>query len=76
MAESSTLTTGDLTSESDDLKGKGNKALETGDFELAVKLYTEAIGLSPTNHALFRYHTLLLCSLLIRLAIEVLLTTS
>jgi tetratricopeptide (TPR) repeat protein len=30
-----------------DLKSEGNKALESGDFEEAIRKYTEAIAIDP-----------------------------
>ena len=36
-----------------DLKSEGNKALESGDFEEAIRKYTEAIALDPDNHVLY-----------------------
>jgi Flp pilus assembly protein TadD len=41
-------------SEVDLLKEQGNKALEAGDCELAIQVYTKAIELSPLNHILYR----------------------
>ena len=35
------------------LKVKGNKYLQEGDFDKAIKCYSEAIGLCPKNHVLF-----------------------
>lgn len=35
------------------LKDKGNAALSSGNFEEAVKCYTEAIGLDEKNHVLY-----------------------
>ncbi|XP_064602093.1 stress-induced-phosphoprotein 1-like [Liolophura sinensis] len=37
----------------EELKNKGNKALEAGDCEEAVSLYTSALNLSPKNHVLY-----------------------
>ncbi|XP_063429921.1 stress-induced-phosphoprotein 1-like [Mytilus trossulus] len=36
-----------------DLKSEGNKALESSNFEEAIKKYTEAIALDPENHVLY-----------------------
>ncbi|CAC5378434.1 STIP1 [Mytilus coruscus] len=36
-----------------DLKSEGNKALETANFEEAIRKYTEAIALDPENHVLY-----------------------
>ncbi|XP_052107184.1 stress-induced-phosphoprotein 1-like isoform X2 [Mytilus californianus] len=36
-----------------DLKSEGNKALESDDFEEAIRKYTEAIALDPENHVLY-----------------------
>lgn len=36
-----------------DLKDKGNTALAAGNFEEAIKHYSEAIALDPSNHVLF-----------------------
>lgn len=35
------------------LKDKGNAALSANNFEDAVRYYTEAIALDPTNHVLY-----------------------
>ncbi|XP_013179357.1 PREDICTED: stress-induced-phosphoprotein 1 [Papilio xuthus] len=35
------------------LKEKGNAALASGDFDVAVRHYTEAINLDPSNHVLY-----------------------
>ena len=35
------------------LKTRGNNALTTGDFAEAIKCYSEAIELDPSNHVLF-----------------------
>lgn len=35
------------------MKDRGNAALSSGDFEEAVKCYTEAIGLDEKNHVLY-----------------------
>ncbi|GIL51593.1 hypothetical protein Vafri_7436 [Volvox africanus] len=37
----------------DDLKAKGNAAFSAGNFEDAVKYFTEAIGVDPSNHVLY-----------------------
>lgn len=37
----------------DELKGEGNKLLQSGDFEEAIGKYTEAIELDPDNHVLY-----------------------
>lgn len=37
----------------DEAKAKGNAAFSSGDFNTAVKHFTEAINLSPTNHVLY-----------------------
>lgn len=36
-----------------DLKSEGNKALESGNFEEAIRKYTEAIAIDPENHVLY-----------------------
>lgn len=36
-------------------KNRGNAAFTAGNFELAVTEFTNAIGLDPTNHVLYRY---------------------
>ncbi|XP_022110937.1 stress-induced-phosphoprotein 1-like [Acanthaster planci] len=40
-------------SQVDDLKAKGNAALQSGDSKKAVDLYSQAIKLDPTNHVLY-----------------------
>eukprot|EP01041_Mallomonas_annulata_P012345 gene12345-25974_t len=35
------------------IKEKGNTALESGDIELAVQLYSQAIDIDPDNHVLY-----------------------
>lgn len=35
------------------LKEKGNAALQQGNYKEAVKCYTDAIALDPSNHVLF-----------------------
>ena len=35
------------------LKDQGNKALSAGKVDEAVRCYTEAVALDPTNHVLF-----------------------
>ncbi|GIL86810.1 hypothetical protein Vretimale_15617 [Volvox reticuliferus] len=37
----------------DELKAKGNTAFSAGNFEDAVKYFTEAIGVDPSNHVLY-----------------------
>lgn len=37
----------------DEAKAKGNAAFSAGDFSTAVRHFTEAIDLSPTNHVLY-----------------------
>ncbi|KAL4283831.1 hypothetical protein GQ457_16G026490 [Hibiscus cannabinus] len=37
----------------DEAKAKGNAAFSSGDFNTAVKHFTDAINLSPTNHVLY-----------------------
>lgn len=37
----------------DELKSKGNAALQSENFTEAIKFYTEAINLDPSNHILF-----------------------
>ncbi|XP_050227137.1 hsp70-Hsp90 organizing protein 1-like [Mercurialis annua] len=37
----------------DEAKAKGNAAFSAGDFSTAVKHFTEAIALAPTNHVLY-----------------------
>ncbi|PPR89305.1 hypothetical protein GOBAR_AA31376 [Gossypium barbadense] len=37
----------------DEAKAKGNAAFSSGDFNTAVKHFTEAINLSPSNHVLY-----------------------
>ncbi|XVF13314.1 hypothetical protein REPUB_Repub08aG0198100 [Reevesia pubescens] len=37
----------------DEAKAKGNAAFSSGDFNTAIKHFTEAINLSPTNHVLY-----------------------
>lgn len=37
----------------EELKSKGNAALQSENFEEAIKYYTEAINLDPNNHILF-----------------------
>lgn len=36
-----------------ELKDKGNKALQEGKFDEAIKFYTEGITVDPTNHVLY-----------------------
>lgn len=40
-------------STADELKGLGNKALQSENFSDAIKYYTEAIALDPSNHVLY-----------------------
>lgn len=35
------------------MKEQGNKALTEGNFDEAIKFYTEAINLDPSNHVLY-----------------------
>ncbi|PPR95714.1 hypothetical protein GOBAR_AA24950 [Gossypium barbadense] len=37
----------------DEAKAKGNAAFSSGDFNAAIKHFTDAINLSPTNHVLY-----------------------
>jgi stress-induced-phosphoprotein 1 len=37
----------------DELKSKGNAALQAENFSEAVKFYTEAIEIDPSNHILY-----------------------
>lgn len=37
----------------DEAKAKGNTAFSSGDFNAAIKHFTDAINLSPTNHVLY-----------------------
>jgi len=37
----------------DELKAKGNAAFSSGNYEEAIKYFTEAIGIAPTNHILY-----------------------
>nr|KAJ3418051.1 Hsp90 cochaperone [Polyrhizophydium stewartii] len=37
----------------EDFKAQGNKAFSAGDFETAIKLFTQAIELDPSNHVLY-----------------------
>ncbi|XWS61933.1 hypothetical protein CRYUN_Cryun07bG0167300 [Craigia yunnanensis] len=37
----------------DEAKAKGNAAFSSGDFNTAIKHFTEAINFSPTNHVLY-----------------------
>ncbi|KAM7260202.1 hypothetical protein ACFE04_015943 [Oxalis oulophora] len=37
----------------DEAKAKGNSAFQSGDYAAAVKHFTDAINLSPTNHVLY-----------------------
>ncbi|XVE65023.1 hypothetical protein DITRI_Ditri07aG0148400 [Diplodiscus trichospermus] len=37
----------------DEAKAKGNAAFSAGDFNAAIKHFTDAINLSPTNHVLY-----------------------
>lgn len=37
----------------DEAKAKGNAAFSAGDYEAAVRHFTEAIALAPTNHVLY-----------------------
>ncbi|KAE8699875.1 Hsp70-Hsp90 organizing protein 1 [Hibiscus syriacus] len=37
----------------DEAKAKGNAAFSSGDFNAAIKHFTEAIDLAPTNHVLY-----------------------
>ncbi|KAL4362890.1 hypothetical protein GQ457_04G037960 [Hibiscus cannabinus] len=37
----------------DEAKAKGNAAFSSGDFNAAIKHFTEAINLAPTNHVLY-----------------------
>jgi len=36
-----------------ELKDQGNKAFQAKDYDTAINLFTEAIGLDPQNHVLF-----------------------
>ncbi|KAH6575146.1 hypothetical protein BASA60_005167 [Batrachochytrium salamandrivorans] len=38
---------------SDDFKAQGNKAFSSGEFESAIKLFSQAIDLDPSNHVLY-----------------------
>ena len=40
---------------------QGNTSLKNGDMRTAIKLYTEAIELDPTNHVLYSNRSLALC---------------
>lgn len=40
-------------SQAQQLKEQGNKAFQTGQFELAVELFTQAIALSPSEHVFY-----------------------
>ena len=40
---------------------QGNTSLKNGDMQTAIKLYTEAIELDPTNHVLYSNRSLALC---------------
>ena len=37
----------------EDLKTQGNKAFASGDFETAIKFFTQGIELDPTNYVLY-----------------------
>ncbi|XP_021277356.1 hsp70-Hsp90 organizing protein 3-like [Herrania umbratica] len=37
----------------DEAKAKGNAAFSSGDFNTAIKHFTEAVNLAPTNHVLY-----------------------
>jgi tetratricopeptide (TPR) repeat protein len=39
--------------EVDELKDKGNQALESKEYDSAIELYSQAIALAPTNHILY-----------------------
>ena len=39
--------------QSNELKTKGNKALEDGNIDDAIKFYTEGIAVDPNNHVLY-----------------------
>jgi stress-induced-phosphoprotein 1 len=36
-----------------ELKHRGNKAFDAGDYDTAIDLYTQAISLDPEDHFLF-----------------------
>ncbi|XP_022719467.1 hsp70-Hsp90 organizing protein 3-like [Durio zibethinus] len=48
----------------DEAKAKGNAAFSSGDFNTAIKHFTEAINLSPTNHVLYSNRSAAYASLL------------
>eukprot|EP01137_Pigoraptor_chileana_P016523 Opistho-2@73427 len=43
----------DISAQVEDLKKKGNTAFSGGDHQTAVRLFTDAIKLDPSNHVLF-----------------------
>lgn len=44
-----------------ELKMQGNASLKSGDVKTAIKLYTRAIELDPTNHILYSNRSMACC---------------
>ena len=47
--------------QANELKMQGNALLKKGDVQTAIKLYTKAIELDPSNHILYTNRSMALC---------------